>query len=272
MAVAEIDRVQIKYEVNGEGPALVFLHCWTGNTVFYRKQVRYFSPHYRCICLDFPGHGGSGKCEDYSVEHFADLTVELLDRLGVKEAVFAGHSLGGMVCQYLALERPDMVKGIVLLDTTSHLSGFFIQKVVAATAVRLGRLGFRAGKAAVAGLAAVHPISGIAPRVLTMKECSRIKNDPMVKTLDSVRNFNATDRLCDIKQPALVIVGAADLLADVRHAKVLARGIPNSTLKVVHWAGHMALFEEPEVVNKAMEDFLNRVYPPRGKSKKKTAS
>ncbi|HEY5493892.1 MAG TPA: alpha/beta hydrolase, partial [Candidatus Anoxymicrobiaceae bacterium] len=134
MAVAKIDGTSIAYEVKGEGPPLVFLHCWTGNKRFYFNQVEKFSRDYRCVCVDFPGHGESGELAgtDYSVERLAEMTRVLLGRLGIERAVFVGHSLGGMVCLYLGLHYPDAVAGLVLLDTTSHLSGFFFQRLGAA--------------------------------------------------------------------------------------------------------------------------------------------
>lgn len=266
MPVAEIDGVEIGYETRGEGPPLVLLHCWTGNRAFYFNQVEKFSRDYRCVAVDFPGHGESGRCSDYSVQNFTRLVVGLLEELGVENAVFVGHSLGGMVCQNMALEHPEMVEGLVLLDTTPHLAGWFPQSVVSFTAVVLGMFGFKAAKAVVAGTAATHPLATPRSRVITARECSKVRNVPMVRTLYQVRVFDATGKLGSITQPTLIVVGTADLLADIRHARKMARDIPNSTLKIVHGAGHMALFEKPEVVNRAMEDFLNRAYP-AGKAK-----
>jgi 3-oxoadipate enol-lactonase len=289
MPVASIEGARIAYDVTGEGPALVFLHSWTGNKRFYFKQVEKFSPDYKCICLDFPGHGDSSEIEgkDYSVECFAGLTIALLKKLGVKKAVFVGHSLGGMVCLYLGLHHPDMVEGLVLIDTTSHLSGFIFQRVGALAAVMLGWVGatlwnteFRGTKAIVAGAAATHPLASPGNRLITARECSKVSNNSMTRTLNRARNFNVTRRLGEIMAPALIVVGNADLLADIRHANRMARGLPNSMLLVVRGAGHMALFEKPEMVNRAMEDFLQRVYPPvkaaakkpKAKAKKKAAA
>lgn len=83
----------------------------------------------------------------------------------------------------------------------------------------------------------------------------------MTKTLNRARNFNVTQRLGEITAPALIVVGNADLLADIRHANRMAKGLPNSMLLVVRGAGHMALFEKPEIVNRAIDDFLGRIYP-----------
>lgn len=263
MPETEVNGVKIAYEEIGEGRPLVFLHCWTGNKAFFFEQVERFSSDYRCICLDFPGHGDSAETGEYSVESFGEITIGLLKKLDVRKAVFAGHSLGGMVCLYLALEHPDAVEGIILLDTTSHLSGFFFQRMTAFGAVAVGYFGFKPAKAVVAGVAATHPLAGPRVRIITGRECSKVSNRAMVRTLNRARNFDVTDRLGEIKAPALIVVGTADVLADIRHAKLMAKGIPNSIMAVVRGAGHMALFERPDVVNKAMEDFLYRVYPPR---------
>jgi len=280
MPVTKIDGTSIAYEVTGEGPPLVFLHCWTGSKEFYVNQVMKFSGDYKCISLDFPGHGASGEVDgkEYSVECFGEITVQLLKKLGIKKAVFAGHSLGGMVALYLGLHYPDMVEGLILLDTTSHLSGFIFQRVGALAAVLLGSVGavvwntgFKGTKAVVAGTAATHPLARPAPRIFSAKVCSQGSNKAMTKTLNRARNFNVTSRLGEINVPALIVVGNADLLADMRHANRLAKGLPNSMLLVVRGAGHMAIFEKPEIVNHAMEDFLARVYPPKPKVAKKPA-
>lgn len=267
MPVANIEGTSISYEVAGQGPPLVLLHCWTGSKEFYFNQVAEFSKRCTCVSLDFPGHGQSGDSGDgdYSVERFGEITVALLEELGISRAVFAGHSLGGMVALYLGLHYPDAVAGLVLLDTTSHLSGFLFQRLGALGAVALGSVGalvwntgFKTAKALVAGAAATHPLAGPAPRILTAKVCSSGSNRPMVRTLDRARRFDVTSRLGEITAPTLIIVGTGDLLADVRHARRMARGLPNSTMLTVRGAGHMALFEKPEVVNRAISDFLDR--------------
>lgn len=271
MPFQEIEGTKIYYEVKGDGRPIVFLHCWTGNRRFFYKQVERFSKDYCCITPDFPGHGDSDECDEYSIEKFSRLTLGLLEKLGIERAVFAGHSLGGMVCLSIAIERPQIVEGLILLDTTPHLSGWFPQNVVAEVAVKLGRFGFRAGKALVASAAATHPFASLESRILTARECSKVRNKPLVKTLDTVRKFDATSHLSEIRQPALIVVGTIDMLADIRHARKMAKDMPDATLKIVRGAGHMALFEKPEVVNKAIAEFLERFYPSGDSKLRKSA-
>jgi pimeloyl-ACP methyl ester carboxylesterase len=260
--ITQIDGVRISYEITGTGRPLVFLHCWTGNRSFYFEQVRRFSSEYACICPDFPGHGGSGPCDEYSIARFSELLYALMKELGVMGAVFAGHSLGGMVAMQLALEHPEMVEGLVLLDTTPHLCGFLAQRVATVPVVVFGRLATWPAKALAAGIVATHPLASPSSRIITGLQCARVANVPMVRTMKGIRDFDASGRLGEIEAPVLIVVGDADMLADVRHARLMARNLPNSTMRVVRGAGHMALFEKPEVVNRAIADFLNRYYRP----------
>lgn len=153
----------------------------------------------------------------------------------------------------------------MLLDTTPYLGGWFPQREASLVAVALSPLGFKAAKGLVAGVAATHPLASPQARIITARECSKVKNIPLMKTLNSARRFNVRDRLPSITRPSLIVVGDADVLADVRHARRMAKDIPNSSMVLVRGAGHMALFEKPEVVNNAMAEFLGRVYPPARK-------
>ncbi len=270
MPFTDIDGVEIAYETRGEGPPVVFLHCWMGNRSLYFEQVARFSRDYRCISMDFPGHGESGPSEDYSVEYFGEVVAGLMRELGVERAVFVGHSMGGMVSLYLALEHPELVEGLVLLDTTSYLSGFLLQRWIATAVVLLGSVGcrisdqgFKAVKALAAAFGATALFCRPEAKVITGRECYRVDNYVMVKTIDSFRRFDVTGRLGEIDAPTLVVVGAADMLADLRHARRMTNGITGSQMVVIGHAGHMALIEKPDEVNSAMAAFLERIRPLR---------
>ena len=195
MSEARVNGVRLAYDVTGEGRPLVFLHCWTGNRTFYFEQVARFSQEYACISLDFPGHGESGRTDDYSVESFGGLTAGLMEKLEIESAVLVGHSLGGMVGLYLALENPALVDGLVLLDTTAHLCSSCVQRVESAAAATLGRFGSRAAKGLVAGIAATHPLAGPRARFITARECRKVSNHVMVRTMESLRRFDVSERL-----------------------------------------------------------------------------
>jgi pimeloyl-ACP methyl ester carboxylesterase len=68
--------------------------------------------------------------------------------------------------------------------------------------------------------------------------------------------FDIMDRVHEIKLPALIICGELDVMTPVKYANYLGARMPNSKVVTVPGAGHFVLAEKPDVVNKAIEDFL----------------
>ena len=122
MPIANINGVNLNYEVSGQGEAIVFLHGMTGSTQDWRNQVALLSPKYRVVALDQRGHGKSAapsKEEEYSMQIFADDVFGLLRLLDIKKCCLAGHSIGGFIALQFALGRPEMLAGLVLVGTSS---------------------------------------------------------------------------------------------------------------------------------------------------------
>jgi len=116
--VTAIDGVRVAYERRGNaGPAIVFIHGWTGNKSVWRYQLGEFSAN-RVIAIDLPGNGESDKPAGYaySPRAFADATLAVLDAEGIDRAVFVGHSMGFAVCEIIACVAPARCAGIVSVD------------------------------------------------------------------------------------------------------------------------------------------------------------
>ena len=69
-------------------------------------------------------------------------------------------------------------------------------------------------------------------------------------------SFDATERLKEIKAPALIVVGAEDRMTPVRHSRHLAAALPGATLKVIPNAGHMVMLEKPRETAAILAEFL----------------
>ena len=96
--------------------AIVFVHCWTCNSEFWREQVGAF-PQFRVIALDLPGHGESDKPKiEYTIEHFARSVEAVMNDAGVKKAVLVGHSMGTPVTRRFYELYPKKTLGIVTVD------------------------------------------------------------------------------------------------------------------------------------------------------------
>jgi pimeloyl-ACP methyl ester carboxylesterase len=87
----------------------------------WNSYVDLFAKNHHVITIDLLGHGQT-ECLGYlhTMEDMADAVHTVLAHLQIKEAVFTGHSMGGYVSLAFAELYPDMVKGIVLLNSTSY--------------------------------------------------------------------------------------------------------------------------------------------------------
>lgn len=96
--------------------AIVFVHCWTCNSEFWRDNVKAF-PNYRVIILDLPGHGRSDAPKvDYSMEYFARSVETVMKAAGVKKAVLIGHSMGTPIIRRFYELYPEKTLALVIVD------------------------------------------------------------------------------------------------------------------------------------------------------------
>lgn len=250
---------KLYYEIEGDGLPLIFLHCWTGNHKFWKYQVNYFSKKYKCITVDFPGHGNSDRIEEYTPEIFSEYIYKLIKKLNLGEFVLVGHSLGGMVALYLAVHHPHNIKALVLTDTSAKIRKYILQDVSTFFGVNAGYFAPSIGKKIVIDFAGVHPFCKREIRTFIKEEVIKVPNTIVVKVLKGIRNFDILEKLRKIDIPTLIIVGDFDLLTDIRHSLTLYRNIKNSQLKIIKFSGHMTPIEKAEEFNKAVENFLKKI-------------
>ena len=147
--------VTLDYEVQGEGPALVFVHGAFADRRLWRPQLARFAPAWRVVAYDLRGHGATGPSRQrrYGVALFADDLARLLDGLGIERAVLCGSSLGGMIAQLFASRAPERVTGLALVSSLADSSRRFpglpppwlLQNEILGLAIRLwGRKRFAA--------------------------------------------------------------------------------------------------------------------------------
>lgn len=113
---------RVAYHSHGAGPhAVVFIHGWCCNSTLWEPQQPLFAKFKRTILVDLLGHGNSdAPTLQYSQEVFARAVKAALDHAGVETAVFVSHSMGGTVTTMLLRLHPELVKGIVYVDSFLH--------------------------------------------------------------------------------------------------------------------------------------------------------
>ena len=258
MPVADVNGQRLYYEdTGGQGTPLVLSHGFLMDADMFEPQVRHLAGRRRVITWDQRGHGRTefdGK--PFTYWDSADDLAGLLDYLGIRRAVVGGMSQGGFVSLRFALRYPERTAGLVLIDTQSGLedpektaqydlmhdvwvgSGPNDQLVGMTAAIIIGNE--RPESAAY-----IEKWKAREPRELT----------PIYRTLTD--RDDITDRLGEIRAPAIVIHGADDVAIDMSLAERLCANLPGCKGVVrVEGAGHASNLTHPEPVNEAIAAFL----------------
>lgn len=121
MKTTHFKNTSISYTDQGKGTAVVLLHGFLENKKMWDAFIPEWSKKFRIITIDLLGHGETG-CMGYvhSMENNADVVHEVLADLRLRKAILVGHSMGGYVALAFAELYPDVVKGLVLLNSTSR--------------------------------------------------------------------------------------------------------------------------------------------------------
>ena len=120
------DGVSIRYESFGKGePVLVLVHCWSCDRHLWDAVVPRLARDRRVVTLDLAGHGESGRDRrEWTIPAFGEDVRAVVEALGLRKVVLAGHSMGGPVILEAARLLPGRVVGLVPVDT-----GLDVEKV-----------------------------------------------------------------------------------------------------------------------------------------------
>ena len=238
------------------GSMVVLSHCWTGSRATWEPvAARLVAAGRKVVLYDQRGHGastmGSG---DPTVEVLGDDLAAVLEAVDARDAVLAGHSMGGMTLQALAVGHPDVVAERVRAMVLAGTAGFGVATGVVAAPVRLvtgsrqvdrlmaGRLGPALSRGSV----------GRRPRqahlVATRDAWLSLPADVRRRFLTGMQAMDFRAGLAAVAVPTTVVVGSRDLLTPPRLGRGLAAAIPGARLVEVPGAGHMLPFEEPDLL------------------------
>jgi pimeloyl-ACP methyl ester carboxylesterase len=238
------------------GRALLLLHGAGSNGHAWHYQYDHLGKRYSPIAPDLPGHGRSSGVEGLrTIEDYASFAAAFLDALKLDSLVVVGHSMGGAIAIELALRHPRRVKALILIATAAK---FDIPKERIETwrAVTMGR--------------SSQPFNneGYSPKTISTKPeiiregwGEQIQTDPRVRWGDLVAcsQSDLRARISQVDKPTLVLAGADDTITPPAEAELLKSRIKAARLEVVPDAGHRLTTERPDVINAAIEKFVDEV-------------
>lgn len=244
------DGCELYYEVHGQGPAVAFASGFMGITDIWKAQFEALSSRYTCIAFDNRGAGRSEKPLPriaYGVERHARDLHAVLTHLGQERVVVVGHSMGGnTACQY-ALDHPGRVAGYVPIG--SYLAGSQIigvgntlERIEAAVTRKSARVAF-------------YEAVGLSTEIAM--ESTKWELYALMGNARSFMTFDASERIGQIRCPALVIHGDRDIVSPLDPCGLSLRdGLQDARLEVVEDTNHCPMSEKPDRVNALLLDFL----------------
>ncbi len=262
------------YEDSGDGPAVVLIHGHSGDLRMWECQVpALVGARFRAVRYDVRGHGRSLIPPDgYTWENYSADLADLLDRLNVERPItealdvpaahLLGLSMGGGIALQFALDHPERVLSLTLVD--SALPGFAYSEDFAAsvqqvqTAVRE-----RGVRAAIDELWLQHPlfhgVRRFPQRFARVQEIVRGYQGADYRDGATPKGYQQprlADRLPEITAPALVVAGEEDLEDFRLIARILAENLADALYVEVPGCGHLPPLEVPDRFNEILIGFL----------------
>ena len=248
---------------------VVLLHGQPGAASDWDQVIELLPAHVTCLVSDRPGYRSS-EHPPAGLAGNAQRVLADLDRAGIEEAVLVGHSYAGGIALTAAALAPERVRGLVLISSIGPGCLDFWDRILAAPvtgpvcAVVAWSLTPWAPKAWLRRLARRRGRPLEPDEYVEWESWAHAKHDhgTMWKTFlleqrDMVRTLHELqDRLSDIRVPALVIADPADRMIPVTTSEALTNLLPTARLLLVERGGHSLARRTPDVVARAIAEFV----------------
>jgi|APDOM4702015159_1054818.scaffolds.fasta_scaffold04091_4 pimeloyl-ACP methyl ester carboxylesterase len=266
--------IKLAYVDEGKGSeTILMIHGLGSYLPAWKKNISELSKYYRVIAVDLPGYGKSSKVPHSGLMSFyAQVLADLIHKLKIGPVNLAGHSMGGQISLVLALEKPELVKRLILVDPAGFEAFHAGQRnwfkdVMTPNLVRLTTV-----DAIETNLASnFYRMPSDARFMIEDRIAMRDASDFEAYCLAVARSVHGMvdepvlDKLKDIRVPTLIFFGENDMLIPNRYlnpgftSKIAETGaglIKGSKLVMVPKCGHFMMFEKPEVFNSETLKFI----------------
>ena len=270
MPFLDINGGPIHYDSRGAGSTLLYIAGtgFSGKT-WWPPSIERMAKQFRVITWDLRGTGESPSLPGvYSTRGFADDAAELLVQLDAGPAHVLGHSMGGRVAQWLALDHPERVQSLILASAGSgrfpgndHAFGVPVKH--AASMISHGY----------AGSVVLSMESSWFPREIVDRDrhlvdwvfgrfwSTRPSLEDYLRHVAARQDHQTSERLSEIKAPTLVLIGDKDhhvggTGSHFEQSRYLADHIPGAKLQIIPGAMHGLLWQEPDLTDGSVEAWI----------------
>jgi len=274
-AFVEVQGMEVHYRTEGncqDDTPIVLLHGTGASLHTWDGWVASLAANHCVVRLDLPAYGLTGPHPkgDYSMASYVSFLNDFLDKQHIKQCVLGGNSLGGSIAWNYALQYPDRVVALILVDA----GGYPASK----TTKRESPVAFK--------LATMPVVKNlfryVLPRSVIEKSIANVYGDPSLISDELINRYyelslhpgnrqafidrmssrsKPTDTLLikRLQMPALVMWGDRDLLIPLECAYKFQRDLPNDTLVVFKDLGHVPMEENPLLTVEVVKQFLAKL-------------
>ncbi|MEA2581103.1 MAG: hypothetical protein QOE83_1995 [Actinomycetota bacterium] len=260
------DGVRLAYrDFGGDGPSVLLLHGLAGHAEEWAQTAQWLTARCRVVALDARGHGRSERFPaDVSRDAVVADAAFVVEQLRLQPVVVVGQSIGGLTALSLAARRPDLVRGLVLVDASPSGGDEGVEEAVNATTRALREwppsFGSRSDAQAFfaerfgGGLAAEAWTSGL-ERVEKGWQ-PRFDVEVIAQTLRDAISIPSWEEWDSITCPTL-IVRAGHGMVDPETLKEMSERLPRAQLVEITDAAHDVHLDRPDEWREALTGFLD---------------
>jgi pimeloyl-ACP methyl ester carboxylesterase len=264
MPKVKVNDIQIYYEVKGEGFPLVMILGLGGHLEGWDpRSIRALSKNFKLVLFDNRDAGRTDTSDkEYTMKTFADDTTGLMNALGISKAHILGQSMGGMIAQEFVLNYPEKTAKLILCSTHCGGSKAFqpSQKVSRMLTIDKSAMSQEEYVRMFAPIGYTDDFikNNFDLLKLRIQKSLRypISEAGYKRQLNAIGEFNAYERLPQIKATTLVLHGRKDVLIPSENGKILAEAIPNAKLVFFEKSAHILAEEMSEVIRTITEFLL----------------
>lgn len=260
--------MQVHYRDEGnklDNDPLVLIHGTSSSLNTWDSLISYLPSNKRIIRLDMPAFGLTGPSPEnkYSYSFYSEFLNAFLNELEVKQCIIAGNSLGGGIAWHFALDYPQKVSKLILIDASGY------PKIN-----EKGSIGFK--------IAAIPVLNNlllyVTPKSLVKKSLETVFVDQSLITEERITRYHElllaegnrkaalsifknkfdqqTNRIKDIQQATLIIFGEKDQLINSDNAYLFQKDIKKSKAFVLKNVGHVPMEEAPKATAELINEFI----------------
>ncbi|MEO1423223.1 MAG: 3-oxoadipate enol-lactonase [Pseudomonadota bacterium] len=252
----EVDGLHVTLSGPADGPPILFLHAVGTDHRVWDGVKPTLPAGMRTVAMDLRGHGQSTPLmPDRSMADLVADAARVLHALRIEQAMVVGVSLGGMIAQGLAAERPELVRALVLIATGAKIGTpqMWQERV---EAIRAGGLDAQADTILARWFSA--PFRQAEPEIVASwrERFVSVDQASYCQACLAIGETDLFDSTARLRIPTLGISGTADPSTPPDLVRETVDLIPGSQFALIRGCGHLPPIECPEVVATAISEFI----------------